>query len=101
MADTNVRHLARQRHEVVHQRTREQVALLVIAAGFEERCADPMKDAAADLLVEQERLDDAAAILEAPVLQKRDDPGVGIDLEVAGLDAVRRDPGFAPAALLV
>src|SRR5262249_55896647 len=57
-------------------------------AVLEPRPADPLHHAAANLLVDELRVDDRAAVLHAPVLEQLYDPGVGVDFEVARLHAV-------------
>src|SRR5262249_37044189 len=52
------------------------------------RPADPLHHAAANLLVDELRVDDRAAVLHAPVLEQLYDTGVGVDFEVARLHAV-------------
>ena len=88
MADLDVGHLGRHRHQVVGHRADQQLALGRVGAVLVERAADALHDAAAHLLVDQQRIDDAPAILDAPMLQQRDDAGVDVDLEPAGLHAV-------------
>ena len=65
-----------------------QLALGRIDAVLVERAADALHDAAAHLLVHQQRVDDAAAVLHAPVLEELHHAGVDVDLEPAGLHAV-------------
>ena len=60
----------------------QQLALGVVEALLEQRAADALHDAAADLLVHQHRVDDGAAILHHPVLQQLDEAGLGVDLDV-------------------
>ena len=88
VADLDVRHLGGHRHQVVGHVAVEQLAARVIEAVLEQRGADALHHAAADLLVDQLRVDDGAAVLDAPVLQQRHRAGVGVDLEPARLDAV-------------
>ena len=63
----------------------QELAVPVIVALLEERPAKTLDDAAADLLVDELRVDHPAAILHAPVLQELDETGLGIDLQVARL----------------
>ena len=88
VADLDVGHLGRHRHQIVGHVAVEQLAALVVEAVLEQRAADALHDAAAHLLVDQLRIDDGAAVLHAPVLQQLDEAGVGVDLELARLDAV-------------
>ncbi len=58
-----------------------------------ERAAEPLHHAAPHLLVDQQRVDDPAAILDHPMVEQLDDPGLHVDLEPAGLDAVGEGEG--------
>ena len=69
-------------------RAHHQLALGRVDAVLVERPADTLHDAAAHLLVDQQRIDDPAAVLHAPVLEKLDHAGLDVDLEPAGLHAV-------------
>ena len=55
---------------------------------FEERAADALHDAAADLLVHQLRIDDGAAVFDAPVLKQLDKAGLGVHFHEGCLHAV-------------
>ena len=76
MADDDVGHLAGHRHEVVGHRAVQELAGLAVAAFLEEGGAEALHDAAADLLVHQERVDDPAAILDDPMLQDAHEAGL-------------------------
>ena len=52
-ADVDVGHLARHRHEIVGHGAVQQLAVLVVEAMLEQRGADALHDAAADLLVDE------------------------------------------------
>src|SRR4029077_14338950 len=67
VADVDVGHPAGHRHEVIHHGAVEKLALVVIQAVLEHHSANTLHDAAADLLVDQLRIDHGAAILDAPV----------------------------------
>src|SRR5215831_13666186 len=88
VADLDVGHLARHGNEVVGHVAVEELTACVIDAMLEQRRTDALHHAAADLLVDQLRVDHGAAVLDAPVLQQPDEAGVGVDLQVARLDAV-------------
>ena len=88
MADVDVGHLGRHRHQVIRHVAVEQLALRVVDAVLEQRGADPLHHAAADLLVDELRVDHGAAILDHPMAQQLDEPGLGIDFEIGRLDAV-------------
>src|SRR5205085_11054294 len=57
-------------------------------AFFEQRRAQPLHYATPDLLVDQLRIDDGAAIFNDPMSQQLDEAGLGVNLEPRGLDAV-------------
>ena len=88
MADVDVRHLAGHRHQIVHHVAVEELASLVILAVLVKHAADPLHDAAADLLVDELRVDYGAAILDAPVFDQLHLAGLDVDLEIGGLHAV-------------
>src|SRR5262249_24918010 len=93
MADLDVGHLGRHGHQIVGHVAVEELAAVVVAAVLEQRRADALHDAAADLLVDQLRVDDRAAILHTPVLQERDEPAVWVGTHPGGLDAVGEGEG--------
>ncbi len=93
MADMHLGHLGRHRHQVVGHGGGQQVALLVIDAVLVQRAAQALHDAAAHLFVDQQRVDHAAAILDAPVFEQLHHAGLGIDFDPAGLDAVCEGEG--------
>ena len=96
MAAVDVRHFHRHRHQIVGHVAVEHLPALVIEALLEQSRADALHHAAANLFVDQLRIDDGAAILDAPVPQQFDEAGVGVDFEIARLDAVGEGEG--PAA---
>ena len=91
MGHDDVGHLARHRHQVVGQAAVQQLARAVVQALLVQRAADALHDGAANLLVHQHRVDDAPAIFHRPVFQQLDEAGLGIDLDVGRLHAVRED----------
>ena len=88
MADIDIGHFAGHRDQIIGHIGVGELAALVIDAFFEQRRAEPLHHPAPDLLVDQLRIDDGAAILDHPVLQQFDEAGVGIDLQPRGLNAV-------------
>ena len=66
----------------------ETPTALVVDAFFEQRGTEALHHPTPDLLVDQLRIDDRAAILDDPVLQQLDEAGIGIDLEPRRLNAV-------------
>ena len=86
--DDDVGHLHRHRNEVVGERAVHELARLAVAAFLEQRRAQSLHDAAAELLVHQHRIDDPAAILDDEMLQHLDEAGLDVDLQRTALDAV-------------
>src|SRR6516164_1525324 len=82
MADVHVRHFGGHRHQVIHQIGVEHLAFGVIEAVLEQNSADALDDAAADLLVDELRIDDGPAILDTPVLEQAHLARSDIDFEV-------------------
>jgi hypothetical protein len=66
------------------------LAVAVVDDFFAERLARTLGDAALDLALGQERVDDGAAIVDDGIAVDRDRPGVGIDLDLADMAAVRK-----------
>src|SRR4051812_46004091 len=89
VAHIYIGHFARHRHQVIGHIGVGELAPLIVNAFLEQRCAEPLHHAAPDLLVNQLRVDDGAAILHDPVPEQLDEPGVDVDLEPRGLNAVR------------
>src|SRR6185503_14032771 len=57
------REIVRLGHRVVHQRARQELARLVINHLLEEGAADTLRDAAVHLPLDDDRIDDATAIV--------------------------------------
>ena len=84
----DVGHLVGHRHEVVGHRSVQQVGVVAVDALLEQHRADALHDAAAHLLVHQERVDDPAAVVDRPLAEQLDEAGLAVDLDVARLHAV-------------
>src|SRR6185295_12607921 len=84
----DVRHLGRHGHQIVGHGGGEKLPGLVVDAVLEEGGADALDDGAANLLVHQPWIDDAAAIFHRPVAEKPDEAGVRVHLHVGELDAI-------------
>src|SRR6266511_5241374 len=88
VTDVDIRYFGGHRYEIIRYAAVEQLSARVIDAVLVERRADALHHAAANLLVDELWVDHSAAILDAPVLEQRHDPGVGVYFEIARLDAV-------------
>src|SRR6266446_5505255 len=75
------RHVVRLRQRVVHQRRREELAVVAVDDAFEQRLADPLGDGAVDLTLDDQRVDDGAAVLDEGVAPESDAPRLAIDLD--------------------
>lgn len=93
MADLDIGHLERHRRDVIGHGAVLELARIVIDAVLVERAAEALYAAAADLFVGKLRVDDAAAILDHPVLQMLDPAGIDIDLDIRAVNAVGIDVG--------
>ena len=60
---------------------------------LEQRRADPLHDAAPDLLVDELWVDHGAAVLDAPVPEQLHETGIPVDFDVARLHAVGEGEG--------
>src|SRR5215475_10939386 len=84
----DVRHLGGHGYEVVGHGAGEELPGVVVHAVLEERGADSLHDRAAELLVDEPRIDDAAAVLHHPVAQQPHEAGGDVHLDVGELNAV-------------
>src|SRR5580704_1672711 len=86
--DLDPRNVTRGRQQVVHERGRLEVAVLVVGRSLKQHGADALRDTAADLALDDRGVDERAAVLG------RDVP---LHLHQAGLD-VHLDDGTVAAA---
>ena len=86
--DLNIRHFRRHRHHVIGKRAVKQISIIVIDAVFEEGTADPLNDTTAYLLIDQQRIDYATAILNDPMPQRRHESGLQVDFYQRALNTV-------------
>ena len=76
------------RHAVVHERAGEKLAALAVVAAFlEERLADPLRQPAMDLALDDHRIDDAAEIVDGGEIDDAHRAGVAVDLDLADMGA--------------
>ena len=100
MGDDDVGHLAGHRHQVVGHAAIEQLAAAVVEAFLVERAADALHDRAAHLLVDQHRVDDAAAVFHRPMLEQFDEAGLDVDLDIGCLHAIGEDEGVVALGVM-
>ena len=93
--DADVRHLGRAGQQVVGERGGERLALRVEAHLLVERGADALRRAAADLAVDDHRVDQHAAVLDHDVVEDLDLAGLGIDGDDGGVRRVAEGAGVA------
>jgi hypothetical protein len=93
MTALDVRHFRRHRDQIVGHVAVEHLSALIVQTMLEQRRADALYDAAANLLVHQLRINDGAAIFHAPMLEKFYEAGVGVDFEIAALNAIGEREG--------
>ena len=90
-------HAVGTRHLVIHERAGEKLARgRVVDRMLAHRLPDSLRDAAVQLALEQDVIDDAAAIVHRGVPQNFDDAGLRVDLDLghvcaAGKGARQRD----------
>ena len=77
----------------------EQLAVVVVDVAFVEHRGDPLRDAAADLAVDDRRIDDLAAVLDDEVARDRDRACLDVHLDEAAVRRLRpRGLGHAEVA---
>ena len=62
----------------------------VINAVFAHRLAEAVRDAAMDLAMDDHRVDGAANIVDGAVAYDLDDTGIGVDLDLTDMAAIRK-----------
>src|SRR5439155_14715472 len=93
MLDLDARHLGRGWQQVVHERAREELRLVVVGRPLEQHRADALRNAAAHLALDDRRVDEPPAVLY-------DDPTLDCDVTSLDVDLDDRAMGTArPAAL--
>ncbi len=97
--DADVRHLGGAWEEIVHQRRRERLALRAERHLLIEACADALRGAAADLAVDDHRVDQHAAVLDHDIVENLDASGLGIDRHHRGVGGVSESAAVALGAI--
>ena len=88
-AELVARDLCRRRDEVRRHVRRRQVAIVVVEAFLVERRGDALCDAAVDLPVDDQRIDDGATVVDCDVPDKASVAGLRVDLDDGGVRAAR------------
>src|SRR5258706_4161199 len=84
----NIGDTVRAGYFVIHERAREKLARgRLVDRVLAHRLPDALRDAAVQLAVEQDVVDDAAAIIDRGVTQNFDDAGLGVDLDLGDVRA--------------
>src|SRR5215472_9354882 len=81
--------VGRARHGIVHERAGQVLAVAVELDVLHQDLADALGDAADDLSLQQQRIDDRADVVHDAVADDLDLAGVLVDLELADVAAVR------------
>src|SRR5690606_22635527 len=90
MRHMDVGHLERHRHQIIRHRTIAQQPVFIVQTFLEHDATDTLNDSPPNLLVYQLRVDDAATVFDAPVIQQLHKAGLDIDFDVRCLDTVRK-----------
>src|SRR6266478_6448959 len=77
----NIGHFAGHRNQVIGHIGVSQLAAPIIDAFLEQRCTEALHHAAPDLLVDQLRIDDRAAILDHPMPEQLDEASIGVNFK--------------------
>ena len=84
--DPERRHIGSAEAEVVDEGAREQVAVLVVVHALQQRCAGAVREAAADLPVDEQRVQQPPRVVNGHVVEDVDHPGLAIDLDDGDVD---------------
>src|SRR6185437_627449 len=87
--DLHVAEVVRVRHGVIHERGGYQLAGRVEVNVLHQRLACALRDAALNLAVHQQRVDDRADVVDDAVAYDLHLAGFAVDLQFADMDAVR------------
>jgi hypothetical protein len=88
VANLDIRHLDRHRHQIIRQRAIRELTVFAVDAFLEKCRAQPLNQASAYLLIRQHRIDDPAAVLDDPVFQDLGKSGLDIELDVRSLKPI-------------
>src|SRR2546430_1228282 len=88
------RQVAGDRHRVVHQATRQQLAIGVVGHVLEECAAHALRDAAVHLAVHDDRIDDLAAVVGDDVAHELYRARVAIDVDDRHVHGAREGDGW-------
>ena len=88
MDNFHVRDIARGRKQVVAQCGRERLAGVVITHELQQCIANAVRHTALDLAVDDQRVDDAAAIMRHAITHDHDPAGLRIDFDFNNMRAV-------------
>src|SRR5437764_4806706 len=95
MLDLDARHLRRGRQQVVHERAREKLRLIVVGGALEQHRADALRDAAAHLALDDRRVDELPAVLYDDPTLDGDETSVDVDINDGAVGTTR--PAALPA----
>ena len=89
LSQLEAREVGRARHRVVHERAGDELAVLVVDDLFDHRLADALRQAAVNLALDDQRVDQVAGIVHGDQLQQLRLAGLAIDLEHRDVAAER------------
>src|SRR6185437_16640233 len=85
--DRERRQVVRVRHRVIHERTCDQLAVLVVNDAFEQRLADALRDAAMHLAFDDHRIDHGAEVVDSGPVHDLRLAGVAVDFHLTDVAA--------------
>ena len=85
MRNFDVGHLGRHRHQVIGKRAVLELSIFAVEALLKECRSQTLHHAAANLLLNEQRINDATAIFDDRELQDLYEAGLDVDLDMAGL----------------
>ena len=88
IADHHRRNVFGARQRVIHERSGDRLAALVVADFLHQRLADALRDAAMQLAFDDHRVDDGAEVADAGVAHDPRHAGVRIDLDFRDMAAI-------------
>ena len=79
------RKIVRARQTIVHQRSRDQLTVIVIGNPFQQDLSDSLRYPAMDLTMHDERVDDGSDVVDGAIGNDVHLSGLGIDLDFADM----------------
>lgn len=86
----HARNVGSARESVVGEFAADELALGIVDGFFEKNLSDGLDDAAVNLAIDEERIDDVAAVVDGDIFEELDFAGIAVDFDLADVRAERK-----------